>query len=252
MPNRILRDGILQSVQVNSLSAESELFYRRLMSVVDDYGRYSAHPALLRAALYPLQLKKVRETNIVKWRAECVAAGLVRLYTHSGSNGVRSGHQAGPSAVRPGGELDEYLEVLKFRQQVRTKSKFPDPPDKQMTLPCMTDAHQFASSVISDRYHAAHLGGDGGGDVKPPLAPPSQGGRDQADRRKRRSACPETIQLTEAMFVWAKSIGLDHGSVERETSKFLDHHTGKGSIMADWDAAWRSWMRKAVEFGARR
>ena len=44
MPNRILRDGILMSPRVNVLSSEAELFYRRLMSVVDDYGRFSAHP----------------------------------------------------------------------------------------------------------------------------------------------------------------------------------------------------------------
>ncbi len=48
MPNRILREGILTSERVNLLSWEAEVFYRRLMSVVDDYGRFHAHPALLR------------------------------------------------------------------------------------------------------------------------------------------------------------------------------------------------------------
>ena len=36
MPNRILREGILTSERVNALSWEAEVFYRRLMSAVDE------------------------------------------------------------------------------------------------------------------------------------------------------------------------------------------------------------------------
>ncbi len=39
MPNRIIREGILTSEAVNSLSWEAEVFFRRLLSVVDDFGR---------------------------------------------------------------------------------------------------------------------------------------------------------------------------------------------------------------------
>lgn len=35
MPSRILREGILTSERVNALAPLEELFYRRLMSVVD-------------------------------------------------------------------------------------------------------------------------------------------------------------------------------------------------------------------------
>src|SRR3990167_11311858 len=56
MPNRILREGILSSERINTLSVHAELFYRRLLSVVDDYGRFFAHPALLRSACYPLRV----------------------------------------------------------------------------------------------------------------------------------------------------------------------------------------------------
>ena len=38
MPSRVIRDGILESESVNALSWEAELFFRRLMSVVDDFG----------------------------------------------------------------------------------------------------------------------------------------------------------------------------------------------------------------------
>ena len=39
MPSRILREGINTSPKVNALSPMAELFYRRLMTVADDYGR---------------------------------------------------------------------------------------------------------------------------------------------------------------------------------------------------------------------
>ncbi len=49
MPTRILREGILTSETVNRLSLGAELFYRKFMPVVDDYGRYHAHIHLLHA-----------------------------------------------------------------------------------------------------------------------------------------------------------------------------------------------------------
>ena len=51
MPDRIVRQGILTSDRVNQLDWGAECFYRRLMSIVDDYGRYDARPAVLRAQL---------------------------------------------------------------------------------------------------------------------------------------------------------------------------------------------------------
>lgn len=134
MPSRILRDGILSSESVNSLNWAEEVFYRRLHSVVDDFGRYYASPKLLRAACYPLHIDKVSDSDIGKWLTACVTAALVRVY--------------------PAPDGKRYLEVLNFRQQVRAKvSKFPqmtvDPPPLQST--CVADAKQMKSNV--------HLGG---------------------------------------------------------------------------------------------
>lgn len=107
MPSRILREGILTSERVNSLSPHAELFYRRLMSVVDDFGRFSAHPALLRAACYPLRVDEVREADISRWLSSVESAGLILLYAVNSKR---------------------FLEMIDFRQQVRAKeSKFPAP-----------------------------------------------------------------------------------------------------------------------------
>lgn len=130
MPNRIIRDGILQSEAVAELTWPEEVFYRRLMSVVDDYGRYHALPKLLRAACYPLQIDKVSDSDIGKWIAGCVNAGLVRVY--------------------PAKDGKSYLEIVKFGQRVQSKSKFPEPPVnsgeiKEATAnpPCSTVDHRL-------------------------------------------------------------------------------------------------------------
>ncbi len=111
MPNRILRDGILTSEAVSSLSWAAEVFYRRLMSVADDHGRFHSTQKLLRAACYPLHIDKVSDSDIGKWTTECVAAGLVRVY--------------------PASDGKRYLEIVKFGQQVRSKSKFPEPTEDE-------------------------------------------------------------------------------------------------------------------------
>lgn len=69
-----------------------------------------------------------------------------------------------------------------------------------------------------------------------------------AKRSKARTPAPE-ITPTADMYAWAREhFGFDERTVNRETLKMLDHHRAKGSLMADWSAAWRTWMRNAVEF----
>ncbi len=109
LPNRILRDGIIESERVNQLSPGAELFYRRLMSKADDFGRFHGNPALILAACYPLQLDRVSLTNVREWLTECgQSPPLVREYSDQNKN---------------------YIEIINFGQRTRsTTSKFPDPP----------------------------------------------------------------------------------------------------------------------------
>jgi hypothetical protein len=114
MPNRILREGIIESERVNALSCGAEILYRRLMSKVDDYGRFHANPALILAACYPLQLDRVSPSHVSQWLAECGqlpadvsdSLPLVTLYE---ANGKR------------------YLQINGFHQRTRSESRFPPP-----------------------------------------------------------------------------------------------------------------------------
>lgn len=141
MPVRMLREGILTSERIDLLSPAGEVFYRRLMSVVDDYGRFSANPKLVRAACYPLKLDTVFNEHIAEWLGECAKAELVLCYEVGGKH---------------------YLEVNDFRQQVRSKhSKYPDPLSlaKQLQTGAL---HASASEHLDEDGDV-----DGGEDDKP-------------------------------------------------------------------------------------
>jgi hypothetical protein len=107
MPTRILRDGILDSERVDKLSFEAEVFYRRLMSVADDYGRFEADPVILRARCFPRRTDTITVQQIDSWLMETVKAELATVYQLS---------------------RKRFVELRDFGQRIRSKSKYPDPP----------------------------------------------------------------------------------------------------------------------------
>ncbi len=84
MPTRLLREGIISSDRVNKLSVDEEVFYRRLMSKVDDHGLFDARTSIIRANLYPLRLSSVSEDDCERWLTACINARLILLYQVDG------------------------------------------------------------------------------------------------------------------------------------------------------------------------
>lgn len=174
MPTRIIREGILTSERINKLTERAELFYRRLMSVVDDYGRFPANLMLLRASCYPLKLDSVKEDSIKKHLAEAEDAGLIVLYTV---------------------DSKPYLEIQDFGQRINAKPKYPG-TDQQVTpthgtSPGIPGNPRLGEGVVEDE------GGDGMRKVTPAqlvldsyhrLLPKCQSIAVLNDKRKRRIA----------------------------------------------------------------
>lgn len=84
MPSRLLREGILTSEKVEQLDPAEEVFYRRLMSKVDDHGLYDGRPSILRTSLFPLRVDRVSEDQIRAWVAKCELVNLLRTYEVGG------------------------------------------------------------------------------------------------------------------------------------------------------------------------
>ena len=112
MPTRLLREGINDSEAVNSLSLGAEVFYRRLMSVADDHGLYSANPMLLLGKVFALRMDEVTIDQIGGWLGECESAGLLRIYTVDGKT---------------------FLQIRNFGQKARSAPKHPLPPEQSAT-----------------------------------------------------------------------------------------------------------------------
>ena len=112
MPNRILKESICVSEQVNALSPFEETLFYRLIVSADDYGRYYGNPAIIRGRLFPL--KDIRDKQICDALRTLSSVELVEVYTVDGKPFVR-------------------LTGWERHQSIRSKSsKFPapeQPPD---------------------------------------------------------------------------------------------------------------------------
>lgn len=228
MPTRILREGILTSERVNALSPPAEVFYRRLMSVVDDYGRFDGRPGLLRVSCFPLRVDTVREADISRWIAECVKAGLLVLYAVGGK---------------------PYLELQDFKQQQRAKSKCPSPSDGQMLDVCEADAKQVLSKGSAD----VHLGGvvsEVVGVLPSPPAPPAPTpaapkAPASAPVDPKGSRLPSDWVLPDDWATWCEEQrpDLDPRQVADGFRDFWVGKAGRDARKTDWLATWRNWCR---------
>jgi len=95
---------------MDSLSAETERLFHRLVVTVDDHGRFDADARVVLAECFPLRVGRWKPMKVEGWLQELVEVGTVVLYE---INGRRYGFFPGWSLY----------------QRVRTtKSKFPAPP----------------------------------------------------------------------------------------------------------------------------
>ena len=128
MPNRLLREGICTSDPINDLSSEEEVFFYRLLVVADDFGNMDGRPAILKAQCFPLK-DTATVARIETWVAGLVRKSMLARYEADG---------------RP------YLAVGKWETRVRTKPKYPPPPDdvwEQAARSLLTDCGQTADNV---------------------------------------------------------------------------------------------------------
>ena len=138
MPVRLVRPWT-DSEKVDSLGDAAEVFFLRLIMCADDYGRFTADPRLLKAALYPL--RDVRVADMSRLLQKCAHSGLIAVYN--------------------GADGKPYAAIKNFGQRMRAKtSKYPAPPDELMSDICP-----------SHDSHLPALDGDGDEDVNREISP---------------------------------------------------------------------------------
>lgn len=94
MPQRFLKPGITNSERWNGVSWAAQSLYIRLLTVVDDYGRYDGRSAVVHGncfslynAINPERPVNLQETD--KMLQEIAASGLIELYEVNGKRVVQ-------------------------------------------------------------------------------------------------------------------------------------------------------------------
>ena len=118
MPNRIIKESICESEGLSECSVFANDLYKRLIVYADDYGRFNADTAIMRARLFPRDYETVNEEDIILALSELAGVGKVQFYT--------------PEHFAQGGKKGIYGALPNWgeHQRVReSKSKCPDPGD---------------------------------------------------------------------------------------------------------------------------
>jgi len=114
MPQRFLRPGITTSKRWNRCDWISQSLYARLITLVDDYGRYDADPELLRSLAFPFgdpEGQVMPVTTLVSSLTTLVDKDLLLIYAAEGK---------------------EYLQLTRWQERARSESKYPEPVCKHL------------------------------------------------------------------------------------------------------------------------
>jgi hypothetical protein len=227
MPDRIVREGILDSDKVNALSWAAEVFYRRLFSLADDFGRYDSRVNVLRARLYPTKIDKVSDMDVVKWLGECQKAGLVSVY------------QVGDKSC---------LEIQEFGQRLRAmKSKYPAPSADSCQHSLSNDSNRMRTSVETNRNEFENESTNGAPPAPPPSPPVGK------VKKTRENFVPPTQEQMRAYFLKLMKEKWGEAKCCNEADSCLDHYAAngwvqnKGKPVVDWMAAARNWIRRDLD-----
>jgi hypothetical protein len=212
VPNRIIRDAILASERVASLGWPEEVFYRRLHSVVDDFGRYEANLQLLRSRCYPLQTDNVRTADISRWMAACQKAGLILGYEVAGK---------------------QYLEVINFGQQQRSASKYPAP------LASDSNCYQVPSNAHLDVSVDVSVS-EGEIRADKPARSSAMGLQAWIDSLDGTDAIPED----DPIFAYAETAKIPVKYLELSWRCFCDDQMARGKKQKDWRAHYRNAVKR--------
>lgn len=130
MPNRIIKESICTSDEIDQLDAMCETLFYRLMVSVDDFGLLDARPAIVKSKCYPL--KSIDINSIQAMLGILSDIGLISLYQVEGK---------------------PYLQITSWskHQQIRAqRAKYPT-PDMGSDITCnqlISDAPVIQSNPI--------------------------------------------------------------------------------------------------------
>ncbi len=83
MPNRIIKESIHTSPNLNNLSDLAERHFYRLLTLADDHGCFEATPSVIKGRCYSLK-PKITAAKVEKWQGELTNVDIIRLWSDNG------------------------------------------------------------------------------------------------------------------------------------------------------------------------
>jgi len=215
MPNRIIKESIKRSPEIDRLSWFEEVVFYRLIVTADDYGRLDGRTIVLRNDLFPTK-ETVTKKSIEDAVSKLVSVGLLVPYVDAESD-------------------MPYLVFKKWdkHQTVRNKySKYPTPPEDLITN-CKHLQADCKQTSVNCQYES-----------EPNIE--SESKYKECDKRAARFSPPTADMVNEYC--------REHG-YNVDGQRFVDFYTSKGwkvgnTPMKDWKAAVRTWVTRDKQSAA--
>jgi hypothetical protein len=214
----------------NDILAECEplarILFQGLWCHADREGRLEDRPRKLKAEILPYD-----ECDIENLLSQLTRHGFIVRYQHGDGR---------------------FIQVVNF-----VKHQNPHVKESESTIPapCLSGAKPEQAGLIPDSPllipdSPIPMGGEQVANQ------PSEEQPAPADEQRKTSGTPKRgCQLPADFYPDATGVELAESTgvnIAIELPKFSDHHRAKGSVMKDWQAAWRTWARNAVKFAASR
>jgi len=212
VPNRIIKESICTSENLNNVSSEAEVLFYRIMVNCDDYGRLDARFSVLRAKCFPLKIDELTDAHISKWLKELSDCALIDIYSVGGQNYLA-------------------LKTWSSHQQIRAKkSKYPDPN---------------GSKPVSLENNCKQLIADDNNCPRNPIQ--SNPIRNPIRKRRARAREESTSSLEDYI---NKELRVDYPDIDidNELKKFKLYWSEGSRKLQRPKTAFRNWMDKTREF----
>jgi hypothetical protein len=135
MPNRLIKESICTSEDIEKLSPMAEILFYRLIVQADDFGAYYGNAAIIKGNCFPLKSDAFTCEEVKGWLQELIDAGLIDAYKAGGR---------------------DYIQFHKWKnhQQIRAKKrKFPEPDNIccQMAADDSNGYHLISNDIKCDQ-----------------------------------------------------------------------------------------------------
>lgn len=264
---RNIKPGFFKNEDLVELDFGTRLLFIGLWTIADREGLLEDRPKRIKMELFPGD-----DMNVDKALDQLHKAGFILRYEVDGARYIEVSaflkhqnphHKEPPSKIpKPGASPGLSPHGMTPKSQTSDASSCDENPGQDLgksgadpgpasNLPTSDPA----DSLIPDSLIP---------EITPPLTPlasakgasPPANGKDllgeipgkRSRRRKPLSDCPDSFELTDALYDWANGKGISDDEVAFETERCLNHHKAKGNMHADWQATWRTWMLNVVRF----